>query len=177
MIERTMGSSPQLIEIEPVRLARARECNVFSGMKIPHGTKTRTICKTCRYAKSNLIHHAFPASTRTWGSGGNRGAYQTENDAWQAIFLDLLEKSGLPTGLKRVSVEAEYTWPKKMRIDKDNFRYPCSKFLGDALQAGGYIEDDNWDEENRVWRFSFDEIIPSFEKGIEQMVLTIFAWA
>jgi hypothetical protein len=120
------------------------------------------------------LHHAFPESTRHWGSGGNRGAYQTENNYWQEIFKNLLLKSGLETNLVRVYVEAQYTFGKRTKIDQDNFRYPCSKFLADTLAKGGWITDDSWSEELGDWQFEFGGLRYRYEKDIWKMELEIF---
>lgn len=158
---------------EPVTVTRARD----------HEFKSRTprkllekgqhdLCLHCMRGKHNPIHHAFPESTRVWGSG-NRKAYQGANDDWYKVFSAMLKKSDLETNLVRVGVEAEYVIGKKMTIDQDNFRYPCSKFLGDTMVKDGYISDDKLDWETGLWLFSFGELYVRYEKDIWQMNLTI----
>jgi hypothetical protein len=162
--------------LEPVILRRERN----------HGFKSRTprrdlvkgqqdLCLHCMGGKHNpTLHHAFPESTRHWGSGGNRAAYQSENTYWQKIFEAMLVKSKLPTGLARVYVEALYTFGKKQKADQDNLRYPCSKFLGDTLTSGGWIPDDSWSDEIGDWQFEFGGLRIQYEKDVWMMELSLF---
>lgn len=172
---------------DPIIIERTRPCE-FKGMTIPWGTKTRKVCKTCGYARSNVIHHAFPRSTREWGSGSHHQAYQTDNAAWKSVLTPLLEATSLMkgewvdegkdrrwVGLTRVVVEAEFTWGRHYSVDQDNFRYPISKFLGDTLQSASYIANDGWDKERGFWTFSFGELSYNYEPGAYRMVLSIFA--
>jgi hypothetical protein len=162
--------------LEPIVLVRERH-HAFKS-RVPKKDLQKgqhDLCLHCMGGKHNpTLHHAFPESTRHWGSGGNRGAYQTENNYWQVIFEKMLVKSSLPTGLARVYVEARYTIGKRMRIDQDNLRYPCSKFLGDTLSKGGWIPDDSHSDEIDDWQFEFGGLSLCYEKDVWKMELTIF---
>jgi hypothetical protein len=130
----------------------------------------------CGYGKHNPIHHAFPESTRTWGSGAHRGAYQGMNTSWKKVLTEGLVAIDLPTGLERVSVEARYTWGEKYGSgpDLDNFRYPCSKFLADALVDGGWLPDDGWSDEIHDWRFEFGGLAYDYSPGVFMMELDLY---
>lgn len=162
--------------LEPIRLVRERHHEFKSRIPKKDLEKgQQDLCMHCMGGKHNpTYHHAFPESTRHWGSGGNRGAYQTENDYWQTINTKMLIAARVPTGLTRVYVEAVYTFGKKTKIDQDNFRYPCSKFLGDTMTRGGWIPDDSWSDEIDDWQFEFGGLRYRYEKNVWRMELFIF---
>lgn len=122
------------------------------------------------HAVPPMIHHAYPESTRVGGSGSDMFAYQNANKAWQHIFGQLLGAAELPMPMARVLVEGEWTFPQRFGRgpDQENFRYPCSKFLGDALEAGGWIANDWWEA------YEFGGATVRFEPNVRRLRLIIF---
>lgn len=128
-------------------------------------------CAVCGRAKTHPDHHAYPESFNEGGSGHNHFAYQNAKKAWQARLIKLLAASELPRPLARVVVEGELTFTRRFGKgpDQENFRYPLSKFLGDAMVEGGWIVDDDWG------RFEFGGLAYRLEPaGTPRMVLTVF---
>lgn len=117
-----------------------------------------------------MVHHAFPTSMNEGGSGYNHAAYQSTKQAWEAVFARMLLAGGVPTGLGRVLVEGEWTFPRRFGQgpDQENYRYPCSKFLGDALQLGGWLSNDDWA------RFEFGGASYRLERGVRRLRLMVF---
>lgn len=156
-------------ELQPVELVRelAVEPLDLDGFWQPHhyvGRRGKRLkCEACGAAYVNglgerfkrgdphavppMIHHAYPESTRVGGSGSDIHAYQNANKAWQHIYGQLLGAAELPQPMTHALVEGEWTFPQWFGSgpDQENFRYPCSKFLGDAFQAGGWLLNDRWD--------------------------------
>lgn len=160
---------------EPITITRTRDHEFES--RIPKKLLKKgqlDLCKHCRLGKHNVVHHAFPESFNQFGSG-SREAYQNAKKGWSPVYIDMLEESGLERGIKRVLVEANYTLGKRYAVDQDNLRYPASKFLGDAMQTGGWIKDDGRDRQQGFWIFSFGGLEIVDQPGIWQADLTIFA--
>jgi hypothetical protein len=128
-------------------------------------------CERCGANKSDPVHFGAPSSFNVWSGQGDNGAmaYKGEKDKWQSILLNLLRASDLPTGLGGVYVEGEITFPE-FREDRDqgNFRVMVEKALGDALQDGGYITNDNWT------RYEFGQLSMRIAPGESATRLTIF---
>lgn len=166
--------------LEPVTIVRERDHQFKSRVPKKDLTKgQQDLCLHCHDGKHNpRNHHAFPESTNHWGSGGNRMAYQAENSYWQAIYQDLLIKSGLPTGITRVYVEGVFTFGdsfgRRQKPDQENFRYPCSKFLADTMVKGGWIADDSWSSKIDDFQFEFGGLQFRFVDGLYRMELRIF---
>jgi hypothetical protein len=118
-----------------------------------------------------MIHHAYPESFNAGGgSTHDVHGYQRANEAWQHIFTELLEPAELPRPMARVLVEGEWTFPQRYGRgpDQENFRYPCSKFLGDALQLGGWLENDWWEA------YEFGGAVYRREPGVRRLRLMVF---
>jgi hypothetical protein len=119
-------------------------------------------CELCGAAKKAMVHHAYPASFNAGGSSKNPHTWQNEKKLWTAFFIEELERTGLPRGLGRVFVEGALTFPTKRMNrgpDQGNYRHPIEKYLGDALQDGGWLADDNWlayQMGNLAWRYVKD---------------------
>lgn len=109
-----------------------------------------------------------PPSLNQLGSG-NRMKFWRIKKEWQAKFLGALTAAELPVGLARVIVEGQITFPISRRRDEGNFRFFLEKALGDALTAGGWLEDDDSS------RYSFGALLFAHEPGISEVVLTLFA--
>jgi len=122
-------------------------------------------------ARAPMIHHAYPQSVNETGPGDNYNIYLQKKEAWEYIFGDMVSAADLPMPLTRVLVEGEWTfgrlYPKGP--DQENYRYHCSKFLGDALQKTGHLVNDAW------WQFEFGNATYRMERGVVRLVLTVFA--
>jgi len=66
-----------------------------------------------------------------------------DKDKLQAQIGWSLMAAGVPRRLGAVRVEARLTFPQRRKRDEGNFRTPVEKATGDALVAGGWIEDDD----------------------------------
>ena len=138
------------------------------------GGKRQRVCEVCGYVRNNGVHHAFPRSFNVFGSG-NRRAYQAAKETWMGVFTEMLEASELPRGLASVRVEGTSTFASRAGNSKDgeepdqeNYRYPLSKFLADALVEGGWISNDSWR------RYSFGELEYRLVPGVWQLDLVLF---
>lgn len=117
-----------------------------------------------------MVHHAYPSSMNEGGSGYNHAAYQGAKQAWEAVFARMLLTAGVPSPLSHVLVEGEWTFPQRygQGPDQENYRYPCSKYLGDALQLGGWLSNDWWQA------FEFGGAAYRLERGVKRLRLMIF---
>lgn len=163
---------PHLLADQPVLVVRTLDHNFTRGQKAVRGGKTQFVCAICGYVKGNVIHHAFPRSFNTFGSG-SRKAYQGAKDAWAGVFDPMLESSDLERGMGGVRVEGICTFGERTHRrghvpDQENYRYPLSKFLADRLVAGGYIEDDSW------FCFQFGDLAYRYEQGLWRLDLAFF---
>jgi hypothetical protein len=151
-------------ELVPVEVVREPD-HEFVGPRKP-----REKCQVCGRVASNLAHHAYPESFNEGGSGHNIWAYQNAKKAWTGVLIALLEQAELPRPLSRVLVEGELTFPRRYGKgpDQENYRYPLSKFLGDALVEGGWLPDDRWD------LFEFGGLAYRLERGVQRMRLIVF---
>lgn len=128
-------------------------------------------CAVCNAGKIRAVHHGRPDSFNEGGSGTNWMAYQSKKKVWMELLSEKLVESGLPKGLGRVVVEGVMTFgrrPGHRGPDQDNYRFPLSKALGDALEDGGWLEQDNW------LRYEFGGLQYRYEKGREGFQLTLF---
>lgn len=121
----------------PVEITHRRTC----AFKLKTGTKH--VCMNCGEQRLDPKHGAF-SYQRFAGSGGNRFVYQKMKKAWEEMFLGLLALQPLPTPCTHIEVMGLICFPDRVSRDEDNFRYLYSKFLGDALQHGGYLVNDDW---------------------------------
>lgn len=173
----------RLVQLEQVRGCQFKAkpcglCGLPKANKVHTPKKNATCpgkwprgCARCGANKSDPVHYGAPASFNVWsGQGdGNAMAYMGVKKAWQSIFEKLLSESDLPTGLGGVYVEGEITFPE-YREDRDqgNFRVIIEKALGDALQDGRYISNDNWT------RYEFGQLTMRIHPGESATRLTIF---
>lgn len=152
--------------VEPVEIVHVRDHAFVKPAVKPARGKGK--CQRCGGKATALLHLGAPQSLNVAGSGGNHFAYQTAKHAWQERFAELLTAAGLPRDLAGVSVEGLVCFPDRHRRDQGNYRYLIEKALGDALVAGGWIEDDDWD------RYSFGGLDYLYEKGESWTRLMVF---
>jgi hypothetical protein len=124
-------------------------------------------CRSCGQAKTHPDHHGYPPSLNALGDG-NRFAYRNLKVAWETRFLEMLGETDLPHGLARVTVEGVITFPTRARRDQGNHRFLLEKALGDALTAGGWLPDDDWEH------FSFGGLEAEYVKGEARVRLMLF---
>ena len=60
------------------------------------------------------------------------------------------------------------TVPDRKRRDQGNHRFLLEKALGDALVAGGWLDDDDWA------RYEFGGLQMVYERGVSAMRLFVF---
>jgi hypothetical protein len=125
--------------LDPVVVQHVRLC---AFRKKPGGARG---CAECGAAKADMRHVGTPASLNVHGSGANQYVYQAQKKAWAARLTELMEREGLPRPLVRVLAEGELIFPDRRKRDQGNYRFMLEKALGDALQEGGWLEDDDWD--------------------------------
>lgn len=149
-------------EVAPVELLHVRDHAFVKQAK--RG------CGQCGRAKTHIDHMGAPPSLNVGGSGHNHFAYQNTKKAWQALFLQLLEASGLERPLARVTVEGIVCFPIRRVRDEGNHRFMLEKALGDALVEGGWLANDDWDS------YSFGSLQRVHAKGESWTRLTVFPW-
>jgi hypothetical protein len=68
-------------------------------------------------------------------------------EGWENLFGELLSKTSLPKAVRITSVSRARSASATHRRDRDqgNHRFILEKALGDALQTGGWLLDDDWD--------------------------------
>jgi hypothetical protein len=149
------------VSLEPVELEIVRQCHFKAKGEGKRG------CGRCGAPKWDVTHIGAPPSINLLGSG-NPQAYQGMKARWQALLSDHLRASGLPTGLERVLVEGQITFPDRGRRDQGNYRVLLEKALGDALKVGGWLDDDDWS------RYEFGGLAYAYERGVSRTRLIIF---
>lgn len=130
-------------------------------------SQERRGCAVCGAAKTAVVHHGYPPSLNALGDG-NRFAYRAMKTAWETHLAALVERTDLPRPVARVTVEGLLTVPDRTRRDQGNFRVILEKALGDALVAGGWLEDDDWT------RYSFGGLELRYAKGESGLRLILF---
>lgn len=129
--------------------------------------QTKRGCGVCKGAKTAMCHAGAPPSMNVLGSG-NQFVYQAHKKAWQESLIGQLELAELPRPLSRVVAEGEVTFPDRRKRDQGNHRFFLEKALGDALTAGGWLVDDDWE------RFEFGGLAQAYERGVSRTRILIF---
>ncbi len=177
--------------VEPVQIEVVRDCHYKAkpcracgrapsahrrGVGIPgvcDGLQRQMGCERCGRAKSDPAHFGAPASFNATSGGRGTGAAAMVGanlkQTWQKIFKAMLAETDLPKGLAYVFVEGEIVFPDH-RDDRDqgNFRVVIEKALGDALEEGGWIPNDNWDH------YEFGGLSKRETPGVSATRLTLF---
>lgn len=153
---------------QPVEIIHRRDHKLVKGPKGSRGCKAILADgSTCGRAKTDPVHHGPPPSLNASGSGGNHFAYQEAKKRWQAMLTELLDATDLPRPCAGVLVEGRCCFPDRIRRDQGNFRYFIEKALGDALVAGGWLADDDWDH------YEFGGLAKTYERGESWIQLMI----
>lgn len=183
----TDEAPPEVTPIQPVLLEQVRECQFQAKpcalCGLPKANRAHTPkksaacvgkwprgCNRCGRNKSDPAHYGAPASFNVWSGTGAAGtqAYKGVKDIWQRILTTLLERSELPRGCERIVVEGEVTFPATADRDQGNFRVIVEKALGDALQQGGWLPNDDWT------RYEFGNLTMRVVPGESATRLTLF---
>lgn len=97
---------------------------------------------------------------------GSRWRYTAEKKKWGKLLKQALQDAGMGR-CDRVYAEGQVTFPSRIKHDQGNYRFMLEKALGDALQAAGVIEDDDWDS------YSFGDLSHTYEKGVRRTRLLL----
>lgn len=124
---------------------------------------------SCRCGRPRVAPEHGPFSYRLLGSG-NRFVYQAAKSAWEAAWIAALTGAGMPT-CASVHVEGLITFPDRRARDEGNHRFAIEKFLGDALQRGGWLSNDDWT------RYRFGPLESEYRPGVSAVRLMIFPTA
>jgi hypothetical protein len=136
-----------------------------------HPYKRTMGCARCGRLKKDDAHLEVVPSLRMLGSGDPR-TYMAMKERLEEAFTEALDESGLPRGLEGVTVEAMVTIGDRSKRDEGNVRFFLEKALGDALVAGGWLEDDQF---YPVRRYSFGQIQAQHDPGVvAELRLMIF---
>lgn len=128
----------------------------------------RSGCRTCGRARPHPDHLGHPTTLSTFTSTQNDRVYHSYKAAWETVLTGLLIDARLPKPLGRVFAEGVAGFPDKARRDQGNFRFLVEKALGDALTAGGWLEDDNWA------RYEFGNLAHAYAKGRSWTQIALF---
>lgn len=129
--------------------------------------KRRLGCERCGLPKLHPDHLGGPPSLNMFGSGAQR-VFQAQKKTWQQLLTSHLYEVGLPKPCQRIVVEGTATFPDRGRRDQGNYRFLLEKALGDALTAGGWLEDDDWA------RYEFGNLAYAYEKGVSSTTLRLY---
>ncbi|HEX7088707.1 MAG TPA: hypothetical protein VF192_01145 [Longimicrobiales bacterium] len=127
------------VPLSEVRIRKTRQCH----FKAKEGGKRG--CARCGENKGWLGHLGAPKSVNAFGSSANPHAYQGDKERWQNWIIEALEEAGLPKGLGSVYAQITICFGDRTKRDQGNFRAMVEKALGDALQLGGWLKEDDWD--------------------------------
>lgn len=130
---------------------------------------TKHVCVNCGEHRLLPAHGCFSYQ----GNGrmiDHPRVYQAANVAWRSMWLSRLGLAGMPTGCSRIEVQGLICFPDHKNRDEGNHRFLIEKFLGDALQDGGYLINDDWSS----YRFrELDLALPEPGRQWVRLVLSV----
>jgi hypothetical protein len=142
------------------------------AFKADDPTKKRPKCgavvngSVCGLPKGDMAHIGTTKSVNEFLSK-DIFVYRGLKSKWELRLLDLLDASPLePCG--RIVAEGEMVFPRRHLPDQGNHRFLIEKALGDALQLGKYLPDDDWS------RYEFGALSFSYEPGVAATRLVLF---
>lgn len=87
---------------------------------------------------------SVPPSLNRVGARSDWRTFRRHKKSWeQDVWILLRAERGFAPMKPPVFVTATLRFPTRRRRDEDNYRSLLSKAVGDALQLGGYIPDDD----------------------------------
>lgn len=161
-----MGFQSMQLDVDPAA-AHIEPVAIEIVQHHPFQKRATRGCGVCGRAKAHPEHQGAAPSMNVLGSG-NQFAYQALKQAWQELLIEQLERADLPRPLARVVAEGEVTFPDRRRRDQGNHRFFVEKALGDALTAGGWLEDDDWA------RYEFGGLAAVHEARVSRTRLILF---
>jgi len=179
-----LAAAPEFIEIVRVCKFQAHKCQLCGLAKShkSHNKKTgtcpykrKTGCVNCGKAKAHVDHMGEAPSLNVLGSGDPR-TFISLKEQWEKALIAALDETELPKPCWSIMVEGEITFPAASgghagarggARDQGNFRFMLEKALGDALQQGGWLEDDNWDA------YQFGNLSYRIEPGVSRTRLML----
>lgn len=183
-------------DLQPVYLVIARACSFkqkpCGACGLPRSNKVhrkpdrggtcefklKLRCASCGRPKAHRDHLGQPPSWNELGSGTREG-YQRMRATWFGPLTEMIEESGLPRGevvdgrwegIRFILAEGDVTFPRPATSkgpDQGNFRGPLEKILGDVLEEGGWIQNDNWET------YSFGNLGYLYEPGVSRTRLVL----
>lgn len=108
-----------------------------------------------------------PPSLNDVAGQGTRYRWIAAKKLWYRDLAPALAAAGM-VRCDTVYVEGLITFPNRRKRDQGNYRAPLEKFLGDALQRGGYLPDDDWAH------YQFGDLQAGYEKGVSRTRLVLF---
>lgn len=157
-------------ELQPIEIQHTRD-HEFDRTGRKGARQKREKCVQCNRVYSNIAHHGVPPSLNLGGAGINGFVYDGYKQAWQKAFKDLIEEAELPRPLKAVSAEGMICFPTRRGRDQGNFKWLIEKALGDALQEGGWLADDEFYPEVH---YEFGGLAATYQKGQSWTRLMLF---
>jgi hypothetical protein len=102
-------------------------------------------CKKCHGAKYAPQHLGHSESVNAI-IGGSHFVYQNMLKGWKEALTIALEETVLPKPCKMILAEGVMCFPQNYNKgpDQGNHRFIVEKALGDALESGGWLENDKW---------------------------------
>lgn len=108
-----------------------------------------------------------PPSLNDVAGQGSRYRWIAAKKEWYKLLAPALARAGM-SPCESVYVEGRLTFPNRIKRDQGNYRAPLEKFLGDSLQQGGWLPDDDWDH------YQFGDLQSGYEKGVKRTELVLF---
>ena len=94
------------------------------------------------YDLHRLVLDGCPPSLNRVGGQGNWRRWYQAKKLWQNKLVAELILADLPVWFPAVTASAQLRYPTNRRRDSDNHSALLAKALGDALQAGEWLDDD-----------------------------------
>lgn len=93
-----------------------------------------------------LVYDEAPPSVNIGARRGRHWSVDRKMKSdWEGRWGFLLIQAKVPRGMTFASIEALIEFTDARRRDSENYRYPFSKPLADALVGGGWLADDTDD--------------------------------
>lgn len=106
-------------------------------------------------ASASLEIPGTPPSLNAVGYRSHWSVGRREKQRWEQDIATALMVARVPRGLGRVMASAAIHFKQRRRRDEGNFRAILEKACGDALVAGGWLDDDTPDR----YRFGAVELV------------------